>query len=310
MPPPDVVSNEQMTEENGSAGRSAEADEGGRGISTNEASAKAAPPPAPSDATDVAPLWECAALTDVGRVRDHNEDYFVMRPDLGLFMVCDGMGGHSAGEVASELAGQITSQFFERIRRDPEGTWPFKIDSALGEEGSRLPVALRHANDKIREVAAKDARKANMGTTAVAAFLHGDQSYVAHAGDSRAYLFRGGKIWPVTADHSLLGDFIRQKHPSQEEIEAFPYKNVISRALGPAADVKVDAALLDMQPGDILLLCCDGLHGMMKDAEMAEILAAEPSLEGACKKLIDRANGAGGVDNITVVLIRRREKKS
>ncbi len=273
-----------------------------------EASAKA-PPPSPVDAADTEPLWESAALTDVGKVRDHNEDYYVMRPELGLFMVCDGMGGHSAGEVASELAGQITSQFFERIRRDPDGTWPFKIDAALGEEGSRLPVALRHANDKIREVAAKDARKANMGTTAVAAFLHGDHSYVAHAGDSRAYLFRGGKIWPVTADHSLLGDFIRQKHPSQEEIDAFPYKNVISRALGPAADVKVDAALLDMQPGDVILLCCDGLHGLVRDPEMAQILSDEQDLQGACKKLVDKANSAGGVDNITVVLIRRREHK-
>lgn len=159
----------------------------------DESSPKA-PPPSPPDAADTAPLWECAALTDVGKVRDHNEDYFIVRPDLGLFIVCDGMGGHSAGEVASELAAQTASEFFERCRRDPDGTWPFRIDTALGEEGSRLPVALRHANEKIREVASKDAKKANMGTTAVAAFLHEDRSYVAHAGDSRGYLFRGGKI--------------------------------------------------------------------------------------------------------------------
>lgn len=274
-----------------------------------EESSLRAPPPTPGDAADTEPLWESAALTDVGKVRDHNEDFFVLRPDLGLFMVCDGMGGHSAGEVASQLAGQITSEFFDRIRRDPDGTWPFRIDSALGEEGSRLPVALRYANDRIREVASKDARKANMGTTAVAAFLKDEKSWIAHAGDSRAYLFRDGRIWPVTADHSLLGDFIRQKHPSQEEIDAFPYKNVISRALGPAADVKVDAAMLDMLPGDVLLLCCDGLHGLIKDTEMAEILAHEESLEKACKKLIDAANAAGGTDNITVVLVRRRAKR-
>jgi protein phosphatase len=275
----------------------------------DESSPKA-PPPTPPDAADTAPLWECAALTDVGKVRDHNEDYFIARPDLGLFIVCDGMGGHNAGEVAAELAAQTASEFFERCRRDPDGTWPFRIDAALGEEGSRLPIALRHANDRIREVAAKDARKANMGTTAVAAFLHEDRSYVAHAGDSRGYMFRGGKIWPITADHSLLGDFIRQKHPTPEEIEAFPYKNVISRALGPAPDVKVDSALLDMQPGDVLLLCCDGLHGMVKDVQMAEILTKHSDLNEAAKALIDMANGAGGVDNITVVLVRRREKKA
>jgi protein phosphatase len=269
-------------------------------------SSPGAPTPTTPEAAASTALWECAALTDVGKVRDHNEDYFIMRPDLGLFIVCDGMGGHSAGEVASELAAQTASEFFERCRRDPEGTWPFRIDASLGEEASRLPVALRFANDKIREMAAKDSRKANMGTTVVAAFLHEERSYVAHAGDSRGYMFRGGHIWPVTADHSLLGDYIRQKHPTAEEIEAFPYKNVISRALGPAPDVKVDSALLDMQPGDVLLLCCDGLHGMVKDKEMAEILTANDDLTAACKALIDKANGAGGVDNITVVLIRRR----
>ena len=274
----------------------------------DESSPKA-PPPQPADAADTTSLWECAALTDVGKVRDHNEDFFIMRPDLGLFMVCDGMGGHSAGEVAAQLAAETTSEFFERCRRDPEGTWPFKIDRQLGEEGSRLPVALRHANDRIREVAREDARKANMGTTAVAAFLHGDRSYIAHAGDSRAYLFRDGRIWAVTADHSLLGDFIRTKKPTAAEIQAFPYKNVISRALGPAADVKVDSSLLDMLPGDVLLLCCDGLHGLITDAQMAEVLARTEDLTLACKGLVEAALAAGGTDNVTVILVRRRAGK-
>ncbi len=274
-------------------------------VDPNSLGAQTQPPAVAAEAD----LWECAALTDVGKVRDHNEDYFIVRPELGLFMVCDGMGGHSAGEVASELAARVTSEFFDRCRRDPEGTWPFKIDKSLGEDGSRLSVALRHSNDRIRDMAAKDPRKGNMGTTAVAAYLNGDKTFVSWAGDSRGYQFRSGKIWPITSDHSLLGDFIRQKHPTAEEIEAFPYKNVISRALGPAADVKVDTVLVEMQPGDVILLCCDGLHGMVKDAQMAEILAKNSALPAACKELIDAANAAGGADNITVILVRRRARK-
>ena len=251
-------------------------------------------------------LWEAAAFSDVGRVRDHNEDVYLMRPDLGLFMVCDGMGGHSAGEVAAALAAQTASEFFEGLQRDPEGTWPFKIDDALGEEGSRLGVALRLANERIRQVALANPKQANMGTTAVAVFLSGAHSYVAHAGDSRGYLFRDGKLWPVTDDHSLLGEYIRAKSPSNAEIEAFPYKNVISRALGPMEEVQVDAAALDMRPGDVLLLCCDGLHGMIADKDIEAILAAHADLEGAGQALVDAANRAGGTDNITVVLVRRK----
>ena len=263
------------------------------------------PPPLQVDKGENLP-WESAALTDVGRVRDHNEDVFLMRPDLGLFMVCDGMGGYSAGEVAASIAAETAKEFFEGCQRDPEGTWPFKVDQLLGEEGSRLPVALRLANQRIRQAAQSDSKKHNMGTTVVAVFMEKDKSFVAHAGDSRGYLFRDGKLWAITADHSLLGEFIRSQHPSAEEIAAFPYKNVINRALGPAVDVKVDARPLEMQVGDTLLLCCDGLHGMCSDEVIAQILQSHPVLEDACKALIDAANAAGGSDNITVVLVRRK----
>lgn len=272
-----------------------------------ESGPQATPPPSPSSQVDRGEKlpWESAARTDVGRVRDHNEDVFLMRPDLGLFMVCDGMGGYSAGEVAASIASETTQEFFENCRRDPEGTWPFKAEDALGEEGSRLTVALKLANQRIRLAAQGDSRKHNMGTTAVAAFLAQDRTYVAHAGDSRAYLFRDGKLSAVTADHSLLGEFIRNQHPSQEEIQAFPYKNVINRALGPADDVKIDSRAIEMRAGDALLLCCDGLHGLISDDAIAQILWTYPYLEDASRALIEAANAAGGTDNITVVLVRR-----
>ena len=264
------------------------------------------PPPPPSQVDKGENLpWESAALTDVGRVRDHNEDVFLMRPDLGLFIVCDGMGGYSAGEVAAALAAETAKDFFERCERDPEGTWPFKVDVALGEEGSRLPVALRLANQKIRQVAHGDSRKHNMGTTVVAVFLEKDKTFVAHAGDSRGYLFRDGSLSAITADHSLLGEFIRSQNPSQQEIQAFPYKNVINRALGPSADVKVDARPIEMKVGDTILLCCDGLHGMVSDEVVTKLMQTHPDLEECCRALVDAANTAGGADNITVVLVRR-----
>ncbi len=267
------------------------------------------PAPVPSPASQVDRgeklLWESAARTDVGRVRDHNEDVFLMRPDLGLFMVCDGMGGYSAGEVAASIAAETTQEFFESCRRDPQGTWPFKAEDALGEEGSRLTVALKLANQRIRLAAQGDPRKHNMGTTAVAAFLEKDRTYIAHAGDSRAYMFRDGQLKAITADHSLLGEFIRNQHPTPEEIQAFPYKNVINRALGPANDVKIDSRPIEMKTGDVLLLCCDGLHGMIGDDTIAQVLWTYPYLEDASRALVDTANAAGGTDNITVVLVRR-----
>jgi protein phosphatase len=168
-----------------------------------------------------------------------------------------------------------------------------------------LPVALRLANQRIRQAAQGGTKKHNMGTTAVAVYMDKEKTFVAHAGDSRGYLYRDGKIWAITADHSLLGEFIRSQHPSAEEIAAFPYKNVINRALGPAVDVKVDARLVEMNVGDTLLLCCDGLHGMISDETMAQLLQAHPNLEEACRSLVDAANAAGGSDNITVVLVRR-----
>ncbi|MHB1844878.1 MAG: PP2C family protein-serine/threonine phosphatase [Deltaproteobacteria bacterium] len=257
--------------------------------------------------SDGAALWECAAATDVGKVRDHNEDRFTARPELGLFLVCDGMGGHSAGEVAADLAVAVTTEFFERCARDPDATWPYRVDPVLGDEGSRLAVALRWANERIRAEAKRELSKANMGTTAVAALLGPERGFVAHAGDSRAYLFRDGALTQVTLDHSLLGDFIRGAHPTAEEIRAFPYKNVITRALGPADDVKIECAALDLRAGDLLMLCCDGLHGMVEDPAIAKILRDSSDLPTACRLLVEAANAAGGVDNITVILVRRRD---
>jgi protein phosphatase len=230
----------------------------------------------------------------------------MMRPDLGLFIVCDGMGGHSAGEVAAGIAAQTIADFFEGCRRDPDGTWPFKPERGQDDFEGRLGVAMKLANRRIREAAEQDARRKNMGTTGVVAYLTPTDTYVGWAGDSRVYLIRQGQIAQVTDDHSLLGDMIRAGKLTPQEVENFPHKNVITRALGPSETVKPDVKKIDMLPGDILLLCCDGVHGLIKDEEMCKIVTDQPDLQLAAKALVDAANNNGGTDNITNILVRRK----
>ena len=250
--------------------------------------------------------WESAGATDVGRKRTHNEDVFLIREDLGLFIVCDGMGGHSAGEVAAGIAAQTIAEFFESCQRDPEGTWPYKPDRGQDEDEGRIAVAMRLANRRIREAAEQDAKRKNMGTTGVVAHLTPTDTYIGWAGDSRAYLFRDGKITQVSEDHSLIGEMIRAGKLSGADVESFQYKNVITRALGPSEIVKPEVKRVDMQSGDVLLLCCDGVHGMVKDDQLAQIMGSSPDLNAVAKGVVDAANAIGGTDNITCVLVGRK----
>jgi len=250
--------------------------------------------------------WEVTGATDVGRKREHNEDVFLIREDLGLFVVCDGMGGHSAGEVAAGMAAQTMAEFFERCEGDPECTWPFKPERGQDEREARLGVAMKLANRRIREAGEQDALRRNMGTTAVAAWLSPRDAFVGWAGDSRAYLFRAGKLAQLTDDHSLVMDMVRAGRLSAAEAETFQYKNVITRAIEPSPTLEPEVKGVDVQPGDVLLLCCDGLHGMVSDAGMEKILGADLALDRCARALVDAANEGGGVDNITCVLVRRK----
>ena len=247
---------------------------------------------------------EVAGNTDVGRKRTHNEDNFLLFPEQKLFCVADGMGGHSSGEVASKIAVNEIASFFDRTGRDEDATWPYKMDRTRSYEENRLVTGIKLANLRIFERAQVEARYKGMGTTIVSIYFTKDAALVGHVGDSRVYLFRGGALQQVTEDHSLLNDYIKAKKLTPEEIEKFPHKNVIVRALGMKDQVQVDVNRLELQPGDVFLLCSDGLSGMVPDPKMTELLAATPDLEGAVKTLIDAANAAGGVDNVTVILAR------
>jgi len=246
-----------------------------------------------------------AGDSHVGLRRAHNEDAFLLLLEERLLCVADGMGGHASGEVAARVAVEEMAEFFRLSGRDEEATWPFPEDPGRGEHENRLLAGVRLANQRIRERARADERLRGMGTTLVAAWFsdRAPEALVAHVGDSRAYLYRRGALTQLTEDHSLLNDFIKVHRPSPAEIVAFPHKNVIMRALGMRDDLDVDLVRVPLEEGDEVLLCCDGLSGMLPDRRIAEVLrSARADLPRAVQGLIAAANEAGGADNITCVL--------
>jgi PPM family protein phosphatase len=248
-----------------------------------------------------------AGTSDVGRKRTHNEDAYLLLPEENLFCVADGMGGHASGEVAARIAVEEMAEFFRMTGRDEEATWPYKLDPARGYDENRLVTGVKLANLRILERAATDQRLRGMGTTVVAASFPrgGGAVLVAHVGDSRAYLLRGGAIRQLTEDHSLLNDYKKTRALTPEEIEAFPHKNVIVRALGMKDVVEVDLLRAELKDGDVVLLCSDGLSGMVSDERVAELVRGHPrDLRGAAQALVDAANAAGGQDNVTCVLVQ------
>lgn len=237
-----------------------------------------------------------AGLTDVGRERAHNEDRYIVVPELNLYVVADGMGGHQSGEVASRLAANTIASYF----RNGDTS---KSKRTLAD---RLRSAVATANAKIYARADDERTYRGMGTTVVAAVFNGSDGmfYVGHAGDSRCYRVREAKITQLTRDHSLVADALLERPDLTESDLAYLPRNVITRALGMGPTVEVDLRQDKAQAGDIYLLCSDGLHGLVSDADIAEIITKHHVLHEACEKLVERANENGGRDNITAVLIR------
>lgn len=245
-----------------------------------------------------------AGMTHVGMKRTHNEDSLYLLPEESLYIVADGMGGHASGEVASQMAVETITSFFRMTTRDEEVTWPFKEEKNLRYDENRLVAGIKFSNQRIYEAAAREARYKGMGTTVVTAFFTQGGAYLGHVGDSRGYRIRDGRIEQITDDHSLLNDYIKANKLTPEEIEHFPHKNVIVRALGMKETVQVDVNRLDPRPNDYYLLCSDGLSSMINDPKILETLVNSRDLESACENLIGAANAAGGTDNITVALIQ------
>jgi len=227
-----------------------------------------------------------------------------MMPEEQLSVVADGMGGHASGEIASQIAVDEMANFFLMTANDQDATWPFKMDKSRNYDENRLTTGIKLANVRIYERQNSDPKFRGMGTTIVSAYFTPKCTYIAHVGDSRSYCLRAGTLKQLTEDHSLLNDYLKTKKLAPEEIENFPHKNVILRALGMKTTVQVDLLRIVPQPGDLFLLCSDGLSGMVSDAQMASILSSASDLEKTCATLIQTANEHGGTDNITCVLVR------
>lgn len=237
--------------------------------------------------------------------RTHNEDDICLVDEENLYMVADGMGGHASGEVAAEMAVTTIAEFFSDTSADEDITWPYKMEKGLGYQENRLAAGIKLANLRIYETAAQNSAQRGMGTTIVSLFFSDGRAYFGHVGDSRIYRLRNDKLEQVTEDHSLLNDYIKMKDLTEQEIENFPHKNVIVRALGMKETVQVDVGHERSEPGDIYMLCSDGLNAMIKDDEMEQVMVAnKDDLEVCCDKLIEAANEKGGNDNVTVACVR------
>jgi protein phosphatase len=252
-----------------------------------------------------------AGLTDVGLQREHNEDSFVVLKEFDLFVVADGMGGHRAGDVASRLATETITEFF-RSTANEDVTWPFHFDTNLSEEENRLLTGIRVANRQIFERSTRSRECHGMGTTVVGAMFspRKKRMYIGHVGDSRCYRVREGEIRLLTRDHSLINDYLLAMPDLTEEQRSELPKNVITRALGMQDQVVVDLQHDDPRPGDVYILCSDGLSGMVQDEDIRRIVGATDDIRETCNMLIAKANERGGEDNVTAVVIRIEETEA
>jgi len=240
------------------------------------------------------------AGTDTGRVRTLNEDVYVLRQDRGLFIVCDGMGGAPAGEVASQLAAEA---ILERLDTGEDPDEPPDSAAAFLPWTNRLAEAVRQSNQVIYRHGQTDRRRAEMGTTVVGAWLNHHVASVAHVGDSRAYLWHDNGLQLLTCDHSLVEAQVQAGVLDRDRSSESGDQNVLLRVLGGAPDVDVDLHEVPVRPGDYLLLCSDGLTRMVPESTLAEAIVRWRAPQRICDHLIDAANRNGGADNITVIVV-------
>jgi len=247
---------------------------------------------------------QAAGKTDVGLVRKNNEDNFGYDNRIGIYVVCDGMGGQAAGELASKIAVDTVLGYFRQEKKGSDSEVLGRGFAEVSERANALANAVQLANKAIREASARDANSAGMGCTLVAVRIEGNLFSIAHVGDSRIYLIRQGTIQQLTSDHSLVMEQVRRGIITLEEAETFEMQNVIVRALGSEDSVEPDLADLSLEENDTLLLCSDGLSRYVKDGAMLEVIEREKNLDSACDALIEAAKNGASDDNITCLLIR------
>jgi len=248
------------------------------------------------------------AHSDTGRVRENNEDSFLLAPELSLFVLSDGMGGQASGEVASHLATQSIVDHCRDADADPSLPFLGRRAAGLSETSNRLASAIHHANEAIRRSAGENPTWKGMGATVVAVRFAGDRVSLAHVGDSRIYRLRSGELEQLTRDHSFVAEQVRRGVMTQQEADQSKLQNVLLRALGadPVVDVDVEEELA--LEGDTILLCSDGLTRELSDAQIAAVLNNGDDAQESAERLVDLANRAGGGDNITVIVVRHAPK--
>jgi protein phosphatase len=253
-------------------------------------------------------MIESAGVTDIGRRRQLNEDAMFVDDESGLYVVADGMGGHNAGEVASKLAVETVSNFVRRSGDDEEITWPYGVDPSISINANRLRTAIMLANKRVWKEADNREDYTGMGTTIVAGLVEDDNITLCGAGDSRAYRLRGDALDQITTDDSWVQVALTEGLLQADEAENHPMKNIITKAVGAKQNIELTVYEEGLEDGDVYLLCTDGLHGMVAEAEILEILKGKTDdLEQIVQSLVAAANDKGGKDNITAVVFRYRK---
>lgn len=248
--------------------------------------------------------FRACGLSDVGRVRAHNEDSFEIDPENQVYIVADGMGGHRHGEVASRVAVKAVTAWMQNHR--PNGAEEAGMPAHLAS----LKTAIESAQDAVQQAVEEDVSLVGMGTTVVAMILSGNSAGVAHVGDSRAYRYRKSQLERLTKDHTWVGEQVGAGLLSEEQAKVHPLRNVVTRALGGRGGVAVEVAETSIMPGDVYLLCSDGLTTMLSDEDIESHLVEATSIEEACRSLISASNSGGGLDNITVLMIEVAESSA
>jgi serine/threonine protein phosphatase PrpC len=234
-------------------------------------------------------MLEAYGASDAGCVRPNNEDFYLVRPERGLYLVADGMGGAAAGEHASKLAAETVAEHIEQAELSNADT---------------LAQAFEEANRRVLHAASNDAELEGMGTTLVAALENGEEVLIASVGDSRAYVYEDGELLIITEDQTWVYEVGRRLGIDEVSLRTHPMRHVLTMAIGVSHQLRVHSYALKPRPGAQILLCSDGLHGVIEPEQIIEALAADGSLASKCERLIAAAKQAGGPDNITAVLLR------
>jgi len=242
-----------------------------------------------------------AGITDKGLARANNEDNFALDESIQFLLVCDGAGGQATGEVASRMAVEMIKGQIVVYAREGFKVPPAEKNPKYNDVTNCVVKSITVANESIFEASKKYLQNTGMATTCVAAIIGEKVMSYAHVGDSRLYIIREGVMQQLTSDHSLVNEQLKRGLITEEQAEAAPYKNVLTRALG-SESVEVDAAELELYPGDRILLCTDGLTRMLSDDVMLDTLKREPDPQKVCRQMVDLANSLGGRDNITLIL--------